>query len=133
MAMFTSNSRSLLGRSCSLPQAHKSHHIPLRVESCSQVRHATLIRRPKRPYTFAQLVRLSDGSAFVHRTTSHIPYYKTEKDTRNNSLWNPSDRRMVLAEDDAAGKLKGFRARYGRAFDASTEYLEVCRGVMCLR
>ncbi|KAJ5217201.1 hypothetical protein N7468_010209 [Penicillium chermesinum] len=68
---------------------------------CSQCRHATLLRRPKRPYTFSQLITLSDGSAFVHRTTS------------------PPPSKLMNVEDDEAGRLAAFRARFGRGFDAN--------------
>ena len=40
---------------------------------CSQCRHATLLRRPKRPYTFTQLITLSDGSTFTQRATHATP------------------------------------------------------------
>ncbi|KAF2252607.1 hypothetical protein BU26DRAFT_452994, partial [Trematosphaeria pertusa] len=84
----------------------------------SQVRHATLLRRPKRPYTFTQLVTLSDGSTFLHRTTSPAPIYKSTKDTRNTPLWNPSSQKLLNVEEDEAGKLAGFRAKFGRGWDA---------------
>ncbi|KAJ6171184.1 hypothetical protein N7470_000251 [Penicillium chermesinum] len=86
---------------------------------CSQCRHATLLRRPKRPYTFSQLITLSDGSAFVHRTTSPSPVYRSTRDTRNTLLWNPSSSKLMNVEDDEAGRLAAFRARFGRGFDAN--------------
>ncbi|KAE9977576.1 hypothetical protein BLS_001285 [Venturia inaequalis] len=67
-----------------------------------QVRHATLIRRPKRPYTFTQLVTLTDGSTYLHRTTSPSPVYKN-------------------IEEDDAGKLRSFRSKFGRGWDGETE------------
>lgn len=84
----------------------------------TQVRHATLLRRPKRPYTFTQLVTLSDGSTFVQRTTSPAPVYKATKDTRNTPLWNPSSQKLLNVEEDEAGKLAAFRAKFGRGWDA---------------
>lgn len=83
-----------------------------------QLRHASLLRRPKRPYTFTQLVTLSDGSTFVHRTTSPAPLYKSTKDTRNTPLWNPSSQRLLNIEEDEAGKLRAFREKFGRGWDA---------------
>ncbi len=83
-----------------------------------QVRHATLLRRPKRPYTFTQLVTLSDGSCFLHRTTSPLPIYKSTKDARNSVLWNPSSQKLLNVEEDEAGRLRAFRARFGRGWDA---------------
>lgn len=83
-----------------------------------QVRHATLLRRPKRPYTFTQLVTLSDGSTFLHRTTSPAPVYKSTKDQRNTPLWNPSSQKLLNVEEDEAGKLAAFRAKFGRGWDA---------------
>lgn len=86
----------------------------------TQVRHATLLRRPKRPYTFTQLVTLSDGSTFLHRTTSPVPVYKSTKDARNTPLWNPSSQKLLNVEEDEAGKLAAFRAKFGRGWDAET-------------
>jgi hypothetical protein len=83
------------------------------------VRHATLIRRPKRPYTFTQLITLSDGSSFVQRTTSPVPVYRSSKDTRNSALWNPSSQKLLNVEADEAGRLKAFRSRFGRGWDAA--------------
>ena len=85
---------------------------------CQQCRHATLLRRPKRPYTFTQLVTLSDGSTYTHRTTSPAPIYKSSKDTRNSPLWNPSSQKLLNVEEDEAGRLKAFRNRFGRGWDA---------------
>ncbi|KAK4692727.1 hypothetical protein P7C71_g4537, partial [Lecanoromycetidae sp. Uapishka_2] len=84
-----------------------------------QCRHATLLRRPKRPYTFTQLVTLSDGSTYTHRTTSPQPVYKSLKDTRNTPLWNPSSQKLLNMETDEAGKLRAFREKFGRGWDAS--------------
>lgn len=92
-----------------------------------QCRHATLIRRPKRPYTFTQLVVLSDGSSYTHRTTSPHPVYRSTKDTRNSPLWNPSSQKLLSLESDDAGRLRAFREKYGRGWDAqlSTDSEEV--------
>lgn len=87
---------------------------------CQSCRHARLLRRPKRPYTFTQLVTLSDGSAFTMRTTSPAPVYRSTRDTRNAPLWNPSSKDLLSVEDDEAGRLAGFRARFGRSFDAAS-------------
>lgn len=86
---------------------------------CNQCRHATLLRRPKRPYTFTQLVTLSDGSTFIHRTTSPAPVYRSTRDTRNSLLWNPSSVKLMTVEEDEAGRLAAFRARFGRSWDAA--------------
>lgn len=83
-----------------------------------QIRHASLMRRPKRPYTFTQLVTLSDGSTFVQRTTNPQPVYRSTKDVRNNPLWNPSSQKLLNIEEDEAGRLKRFRGRFGRGWDA---------------
>ncbi|EEA20138.1 50S ribosomal protein L36, putative [Talaromyces marneffei ATCC 18224] len=85
---------------------------------CTQCRHASLLRRPKRPYTFTQLIALSDGSTFVHRTTSPTPVYRSTRDTRNSLLWNPTSKKLLTVEDDEAGRLAAFRAKFGRSFDA---------------
>ncbi|CAK4030703.1 54S ribosomal L36, mitochondrial [Lecanosticta acicola] len=84
----------------------------------NQVRHATLLRRPKKPYTFTQMITLSDGSTFLHRTTSPQPIYRSTKDTKNSPLWNPSSQKLLNVEEDEAGRLRRFRARFGRGFDA---------------
>jgi len=83
-----------------------------------QTRHASLLRRPLRPYTFTQLITLSDGSTYLHRTTSPTPIYKSTKDTKNNPLWNPSSQKLANVEEDEAGRLKKFRGRFGRGWDA---------------
>jgi hypothetical protein len=83
-----------------------------------QIRHASLLRRPKRPYTFTQLITLSDGSTYLHRTTAPTPIYKSTKDTKNNPLWNPSSQKLANVEEDEAGRLKRFRGRFGRGWDA---------------
>lgn len=85
---------------------------------CTQCRHARLIRRPKRPYTFTQLITLSDGSAYTIRTTSPLPVYRSTRDTRNSPLWNPSSKALANVESDEAGRLAAFRARFGRSYDA---------------
>ncbi|KAI9932869.1 hypothetical protein ASPWEDRAFT_33850 [Aspergillus wentii DTO 134E9] len=87
---------------------------------CSQCRHATLLRRPKRPYTFTQLITMSDGSTFTHRTTSPVPVYRSTRDTRNSLLWNPSSSKLLNVEEDEAGRLAAFRAKFGRSWDANT-------------
>ncbi|PWY80689.1 hypothetical protein BO70DRAFT_362645 [Aspergillus heteromorphus CBS 117.55] len=87
---------------------------------CSQCRHATLLRRPKRPYQFTQLITLTDGSTFTHRTSSPAPIYRTTRDTRNALLWNPSSNKLKNIEDDEAGRLAAFRAKFGRIWDANT-------------
>ncbi|MCJ1322615.1 hypothetical protein MMC15_007964 [Xylographa vitiligo] len=91
---------------------------------CQQCRHASLLRRPKRPYTFTQLVTLSDGSSYLQRTTSPLPIYKSTKDTRNTPLWNPSSQKLMNFEADEAGRLRAFRERFGRGWDARTNVEE---------
>jgi hypothetical protein len=86
-----------------------------------QVRHATLLRRPKRPYTFTQLIQLSDGSAFTLRTTNPQPVLRSAKDIRNNPLWHPSSQKLLNVEEDEAGKLAAFRAKFGTAWDSEGE------------
>ncbi|KAM4064355.1 mitochondrial ribosomal protein [Hirsutella rhossiliensis] len=87
--------------------------------SAQQIRHATFIPRPRRPYTFTQLVQLTDGSTYTMRTTSPAPIYRAAKDTRNTLLWQPSEKSLRNVELDEAGKLAAFRERFGRGFDAS--------------
>ncbi|KAI0139630.1 hypothetical protein F4776DRAFT_617053 [Hypoxylon sp. NC0597] len=93
----------------------KPSHTPL---SHTPSRAATIIRRPKRPYTFTQLVQQTDGSTYTMRTTSPLALYKSTKDTRNHILWQPSDRSLRNVEVDEAGKLAAFRGRFGRGWDA---------------
>jgi len=97
------------------------------VRQTNQVRHATLLRRPKRPYTFTQLVTLSDGSSFTLRTTNPQPVYKSAKDQRNSPLWNPSSHKLLNVEEDEAGKLAAFRTKFGRGWDAETDAEKVCQ------
>ncbi|KAI0865879.1 hypothetical protein F4860DRAFT_268244 [Xylaria cubensis] len=96
-------------------------HTPL---SHTPSRAATLIRRPKRPYSFTQLVQLSDGSTFTIRTSSPLGLYKSTKDTRNHALWNPSEKSLQNVEVDEAGKLAAFRGRFGRGWDAASPVVE---------
>lgn len=76
------------------------------------------MRRPHRPYTFTQLVTLSDGSSFTQRTTSPSPLHRSTKDSRNNILWQPSMASLQNVEEDEAGRLKAFREKFGRGWDA---------------
>lgn len=76
------------------------------------------MRRPHRPYTFTQLVTLSDGSSFTQRTTSPAPLHRSTKDSRNNILWQPSMASLQNVEEDEAGRLKAFREKFGRGWDA---------------
>ncbi|CAG9942370.1 unnamed protein product [Clonostachys rosea f. rosea IK726] len=87
----------------------------------NQVRHATFIQRPRRPYTFTQLVQLSDGSSYIARTTSPQPLYVATKDTRNTLTWQPSEKSLRNVELDEAGKLAAFRGRFGTAFDGKQD------------
>lgn len=87
----------------------------------SQLRCATFLRRPRRPYTFTQLVTLSDGSTYTHRTTSPAPVYRSTKDTRNTPLWNPSSQKLLSAESDIDGRLRRFREKFGRGWDATRQ------------
>lgn len=73
--------------------------------------------RSRRPYTFTQLVQLSDGSTYTMRTTSPAAIFRSTKDTRNHALWQPSDSSLRNVEVDEAGKLAAFRARFGRSWD----------------
>ena len=88
------------------------------IASRQQIRHASLLRRPKRPYTFTQLVTLSDGSTYTQRTTSPAAVQKSTKDTRNSPLWNPSSQKLLSIEADEAGRLRAFREKFGRGWDA---------------
>ncbi|KAL1836232.1 hypothetical protein VTK73DRAFT_5126 [Phialemonium thermophilum] len=93
--------------------------------SCrQQLRHATYVLRPRRPYQFTQLVQLSDGSTFTVRTTSPAPLYRSSKDTRNHLLWQPSEKSLRNVEVDDAGKLAAFRARFGHGWDLAAPSAE---------
>ena len=85
--------------------------------SVLQVRHATFIPRPRRPYQFTQLIALSDGSTYTVRSTSPQPVYRSVRDTRNHLLWQPTERSLQNIEHDEAGRLAAFRQRFGRGFD----------------
>lgn len=56
----------------------------------------------------------------MQRTTSPAPVYRSTRDTRNTLLWNPSSTKLMSVEDDEAGRLAAFRAKYGRIWDANT-------------
>ncbi|KAI5924413.1 hypothetical protein F4810DRAFT_142445 [Camillea tinctor] len=93
---------------------------PNRPFSTTLRRPADIIRRPRRPYTFTQLIQLSDGSTYTMRTTSPHALYKSTKDTRNNVLWQPREKHLRNVEVDEAGKLAAFRERFGTGWDADT-------------
>lgn len=44
--------------------------------------------------------------------------YQSNRDTRNTALWNPSSQRLLNVEEDEAGKLRSFRDKFGRGWDA---------------
>jgi hypothetical protein len=44
--------------------------------------------------------------------------YKSNKDTRNAPLWNPSSAKLLNLEADDAGRLRAFREKFGRGWDA---------------
>ncbi|XXG99612.1 hypothetical protein Hte_005953 [Hypoxylon texense] len=107
---------SLLSLSSSaLPLPPPPSHTPL---SRTPSRAASIIRRPRRPYTFTQLVVQTDGSTYTHRTTAPAALYRSAKDTLNHVLWQPSNRTLRNVEVDEAGKLAAFRGRFGRGWDA---------------
>lgn len=85
--------------------------------AAAQVRYATQIARPKRPFTFTQIVQLSDGSTYTTRSTSPVPVYRSTKDTRNHLTWQPTESSLQNVEVDEAGKLASFRSRFGAAYD----------------
>lgn len=82
-----------------------------------QVRHATEVVRPKRPFTWTQIVQLSDGSTYTTRSTSPLPVYRSTKDTRNHLTWQPTERSLQNIEVDEAGKLSSFRGRFGSGYE----------------
>ncbi|PQE32668.1 hypothetical protein CJF32_00008243 [Rutstroemia sp. NJR-2017a WRK4] len=88
------------------------------LQPTQQIRHASLLKRPLRPYTFTQLVALSDGSTFLTRTTSPQPVFRSAKDTANHPLWQPSLESLKNIESDEAGRLRAFRERFGRGWEA---------------
>ncbi|KAI9055237.1 hypothetical protein LZ554_000201 [Drepanopeziza brunnea f. sp. 'monogermtubi'] len=100
--------------------------LPSHIQTCrtQQTRHASLLKRPHRPYTFTQLVTLSDGSTYMQRTTSPAPIYRSTKDTRNHPLWQPSLDSLRNVEQDDAGRLKAFRKKFGRGWDAEADVEE---------
>jgi hypothetical protein len=57
---------------------------------------------------------------YTMRTTSPAALYKSQKDTRNHILWQPSDPSLRNVEVDEAGRLAAFRERFGTNFDAET-------------
>ncbi|APA10188.1 hypothetical protein sscle_06g049580 [Sclerotinia sclerotiorum 1980 UF-70] len=106
-----------LRRTTSLPNTN----LPITSTITHQIRHATLLKRPIRPYTFTQLVTLSDGSTYLTRSTSPAPIYRSTKDTRNHPLWQPSLDSLRNVENDEAGRLSAFRERFGRGWDGDMD------------
>ncbi|OTB02587.1 hypothetical protein M426DRAFT_322514 [Hypoxylon sp. CI-4A] len=114
--LISSSSSLTITQATTTTTAHlKPSHTPL---SHTPSRAATIIRRPRRPYQFTQLVQQTDGSTYTMRTTSPHALYKSQKDTRNHVLWQPSDTSLRNVEVDEAGKLAAFRGRFGRGWDA---------------
>ncbi|SPQ21298.1 f2d3244d-05e3-41a2-8eea-ac010158683c [Thermothielavioides terrestris] len=107
------------------PLAHAAFPWPPAPSSQQQVRHATFVLRPRRPYQFTQLVQLSDGSTFTMRTTSPVALYKAAKDSRNHILWQPSEKSLKNVEVDEAGKLAAFRGRYGNVWNLEGPTIKV--------
>ncbi|KAK7755146.1 hypothetical protein SLS62_002961 [Diatrype stigma] len=101
------------------PAAHTQQQS--RAFSQTPARHADIIRRPRRPYQFTQLVQLSDGSTYTQRTSSPLALYRSTKDTRNHILWQPSEKSLRNVEVDEAGKLAAFRGRFGTGWDADAK------------
>ncbi|GKT66759.1 50S ribosomal protein [Colletotrichum tofieldiae] len=97
---------------------------PAQRTSLTQTRAATFVPRPRRPYTFTQIVQLSDGSTYTVRSTSPAPLVRSAKDSRNHALWQPTDKSLKNVEVDEAGKLAAFRERFGRGFDLAAEPTE---------
>ena len=92
-AVASTGSRLLVSSSHTSRSAFQS--APALCLVCQQKRHATFIERPRRPYTFTQLMTLSDGSTYLHRTTSPLAVYMSNRDTRNSPMWNPSSQRLM--------------------------------------
>lgn len=63
---------------------------------------------------FPQRVVLSDGSTFVHYTTSPRSVFKMTRDTRNNPIWNAF---VATESEDMQGKATGRMGRYSRKFE----------------
>lgn len=93
-----------------------------------QTRSATYIHRPRRPYTFTQLIQLSDGSTFTVRSTSPVAMHRADKDSRNHILWQPSEKSLRNIELDEAGKLAAFRHRFGRGYDLAADTTQADEG-----
>lgn len=107
----------VVARKTTTPTASQTLVLP----QTHQVRHATEVRRPMRPFKWTQIIQLSDGSTYTTRTTSPLPVYRSTKDTRNHLVWQPSDTTLQNVEVDEAGKLASFRARFGSGFDLEQE------------
>lgn len=63
---------------------------------------------------FPQRVVLSDGSSFLHRTTSPRSVFKMTRDTRNNPIWNAF---VATGGEELEGKATGRMGRYSRKFE----------------
>lgn len=119
--MATPALRPLLRISTALGKTTTTPLFTLRPSTSTQTRNANLIPRPKRPYLHDQIVILSDGSSFKQLTTSPRGVIRLTKDVRNNPLWNPSMKHLADVEEDEAGRLRRFRARFGMGFESETE------------
>ncbi|KAK6355307.1 hypothetical protein TWF696_004417 [Orbilia brochopaga] len=115
----------------SLPR--RSTNIATPITPFTQIRTATEIRRPQRPYTFEQIVILSDGSSYKQLTTSPQGVFRSSKDVRNHFLWNPLSEGLANVEEDEAGRLKKFREKFGTGFDATKALAERAGDVEAVR
>jgi ribosomal protein L31 len=64
---------------------------------------------------FAQRVVRSDGSTFVHWTTSPRQQIRLTRDVTNHPVWNPAERTSGEAEEEE-GKTTGRLGRFSRRF-----------------
>ncbi|ROT35556.1 hypothetical protein SODALDRAFT_328920 [Sodiomyces alkalinus F11] len=109
--------QSQLNSALSPSRTHGPSSLRNAAAGACQTRSATYVHRPRRPYTFTQLIQLTDGSTFTVRTTSPVAMHRADKDSRNHMLWQPSEKSLKNIELDEAGKLAAFRQRFGRGFD----------------
>ncbi|POS81047.1 mitochondrial ribosomal protein [Diaporthe helianthi] len=118
----SSTSALLFSSSASTSRPTASRIIAIKpTATTQQVRHATEVVRPKRPYTFTQIVQLSDGSTYTTRSTSPAPVLRSTKDTRNHLTWQPSEASLKNIEVDEAGRLASFRGRFGSMYDLADD------------
>ena len=109
------NPPSHLSQRCSL-QRSKSTSTSTSPYGKSHTKRLPSLPRPT-VALFPQLVVMSDGSTYTHRSTSPRSVVRLTRDVNNNPLWRPGSEGADQL-DDETGRLGRFRRRFENVDDA---------------